>query len=78
MLIGAVPPSLVKSASYPGVIPIDVFDGLRASLAANRADFLLDVPGPVLQLQSGRCDAERAGSAELVAPSDDGRRARAL
>jgi len=37
ILIGAVPPSLVKSASNPEGIPIDVFDGLRAELAANRS-----------------------------------------
>ncbi len=43
-LIGAVPPSLVKSANYEGVIPIDVFDGLRAKLAANRADFYWTFP----------------------------------
>jgi non-heme chloroperoxidase len=46
VLIGAVPPGLVKSASYEGVIPIDVFDGLRANLAANRADFYWTFPIP--------------------------------
>ncbi len=46
VLIGAVPPGLVKSASYAGVIPLDVFDGLRAQLAANRADFYWTFPIP--------------------------------
>lgn len=46
VLIGAVPPGLVGSASYEGVIPVDVFDGLRVSLAANRADFYWTFPIP--------------------------------
>ena len=37
VLIGAVPPVMVKSASNPGGTPIEVFDGLRTALAANRA-----------------------------------------
>ena len=46
-LIGAVPPVMVKSNRNPGGLPIDVFDGLRAALAANRAQFYLDLPsGP--------------------------------
>lgn len=47
VLIGAVPPIMVKSASNPGGTPIEVFDGFRAALIANRAQFFLDVPsGP--------------------------------
>lgn len=47
VLVGAVPPIMVKSAKNPGGLPIDVFDGLRASLVANRAQFFIDVPaGP--------------------------------
>jgi non-heme chloroperoxidase len=46
VLIGAVPPGLVKSANYEGVIPLDVFDGLRTQLAANRADFYWTFPIP--------------------------------
>ena len=34
VLIGAVPPTLVKSASYPDGAPIEIFDGLRTQLAA--------------------------------------------
>jgi non-heme chloroperoxidase len=45
--IGAVPPIMVKTPSNPGGLPIEVFDGFRAALAANRAQFFLDVPsGP--------------------------------
>ena len=47
VLIGAVPPIMVKSDKNPGGLPIEVFDGFRAALAANRAQFYLDVPaGP--------------------------------
>jgi non-heme chloroperoxidase len=47
VLIGAVPPIMLKTAANPGGLPIEVFDGFRAALAANRAQFYLDVPsGP--------------------------------
>ena len=47
VLIGAVPPVMVKSDTNPGGLPIEVFDGFRAALAANRAQFYLDIPsGP--------------------------------
>jgi non-heme chloroperoxidase len=43
VLVSAVPPLMVKTASNPGGLPIDVFDGFRSALAANRAQFFLDV-----------------------------------
>src|SRR5690349_2716140 len=47
VIIGAVPPVMVKSAKNPGGLPIEVFDGFRAALIANRAQFYLDIPtGP--------------------------------
>ena len=46
VLIGAVPPVMVKSPSYPDGTPREVFDGLRATLAANRADFYWTFPIP--------------------------------
>jgi non-heme chloroperoxidase len=47
VLIGAVPPIMVKTPANPGGLDIGVFDGLRAALAANRAQFYLDLPsGP--------------------------------
>ncbi len=42
ILIGAVPPLMLKTATNPGGLPIDVFDGLRKALAANRSGFYLD------------------------------------
>jgi len=47
VLIGAVPPIMVKSDKNPGGTPIDVFDGIRAALMANRAQLYRDLPmGP--------------------------------
>lgn len=47
VIVGAVPPIMLKTANNPGGLPIEVFDGFRAQLAANRAQFFLDVPsGP--------------------------------
>ena len=47
VLIGAVPPVMVQSAANPEGLPLAVFDGFRAALAANRAQFYVDVPsGP--------------------------------
>lgn len=47
VLIGAVPPVMVKSDKNPGGLPLEVFDGFRAALVANRAQFYRDVPsGP--------------------------------
>jgi len=47
VLIGAVPPIMVKSAANPGGLPIEAFDRLRQQLAANRSQFYIDLPtGP--------------------------------
>ncbi|PLQ00039.1 alpha/beta fold hydrolase [Cupriavidus pauculus] len=47
VLVSAVPPLMVKTASNPGGLPKDVFDGFQTQLAANRAQFYLDIPtGP--------------------------------
>jgi non-heme chloroperoxidase len=43
VLLGAVPPIMLKTAANPGGLPRDVFDGFRAALAANRAQFFIDV-----------------------------------
>jgi non-heme chloroperoxidase len=43
VLIGAVPPIMVRTPDNPGGLPLEVFDGLRQQLAANRAQFYLDL-----------------------------------
>lgn len=47
VLVSAVPPLMVKTENNPDGTPIEVFDSFRAALAANRAQFFIDVPaGP--------------------------------
>ena len=47
VIIGAVPPIMLKTEANPGGLPIEAFDGFRAGLAANRAQNFLDIPsGP--------------------------------
>jgi non-heme chloroperoxidase len=47
ILIGAVPPIMVKTAANPGGLPIEAFDGMRKQLANNRSQFYIDLPtGP--------------------------------
>jgi non-heme chloroperoxidase len=43
ILVSAVPPLMLKTASNPDGLPMEVFDGLRAALAANRAQFFIDL-----------------------------------
>ncbi|WP_448665156.1 alpha/beta fold hydrolase [Sphingomonas sp. CJ20] len=43
VLVAAIPPLMLKTAANPGGTPIEVFDGFRKALAANRAQFYLDV-----------------------------------
>lgn len=43
VLIGAIPPLMVKTAVNPGGLPIEVFDGLRASVQADRSQFWKDL-----------------------------------
>ncbi|MFL6703627.1 MAG: alpha/beta fold hydrolase [Paraburkholderia graminis] len=47
VLVSAVPPLMLKTEANPEGLPLEVFDGFRAALAANRAQFFVDVPaGP--------------------------------
>jgi len=47
VLIGAVPPVMVKSDKNPGGTPIEAFDQIREQTAFNRAQFYIDLPtGP--------------------------------
>ncbi len=47
VLIGAVPPIMLRTEANPGGLPIEVFDGFRAALVNSRAELFLDLPsGP--------------------------------
>jgi non-heme chloroperoxidase len=46
VLIGAIPPLMLKTAANPGGLPIEVFDGLRASVLADRSQFWKNLSMP--------------------------------
>src|ERR1700720_3046199 len=46
VLISAIPPLMLKTEKNPGCLPLSVFDGLRAQLAANRPQFYRDITLP--------------------------------
>ncbi len=46
VLIGAVPPVMVKSEKNPNGTPIDAFNGIRASVLADRSQFFKDLTMP--------------------------------
>lgn len=46
VLISAVPPIMVKTDFNPNGVPLDVFDGIREGVRANRADFFKELTLP--------------------------------
>ncbi|MFM9936870.1 MAG: alpha/beta fold hydrolase [Novosphingobium sp.] len=61
VLVSAVPPIMLKTERYPGGLPIEVFDGLRASLAANRAQFFRELAaGPFYNFNREGADVKPA------------------
>jgi non-heme chloroperoxidase len=46
VLIGAVPPLMLKTAANPGGLPMEVFDGIRAGVLADRSQFFKDLTMP--------------------------------
>ena len=55
VLLGAVPPIMLKTAANPGGLPIEVFDAIRAGVRADRSQFFKDLTVPFY-------GANRAGS----------------
>lgn len=46
VLVGAVPPQMLQSASNPGGLPMEVFDGIRAGVSKDRSQFFKDLTEP--------------------------------
>ncbi|MCM2294625.1 alpha/beta hydrolase [Allorhizobium sp. BGMRC 0089] len=46
VLVGAVPPIMLKSASNPEGVPMEVFDDIRKGTAENRSQFFKDLTTP--------------------------------
>ncbi len=55
VLIGAVPPLMLKTVANPGGLPLETFDGIRAAVLADRAQFFKELSAPFY-------GANRAGS----------------
>ena len=67
-LISAITPLMLKTEKNPLGSPIEVFDGLRAALAANRPQFYMDITLAVLRIQPPwRKDFRRHPPALVVA-----------
>ncbi|WP_456306097.1 alpha/beta fold hydrolase [Gluconobacter wancherniae] len=61
VLVSAVPPIMLKTEAYPGGLPIEVFDGFRSALAANRAQFFRGVAaGPFYGFNREGADIKEA------------------
>jgi non-heme chloroperoxidase len=59
VLVGAVPPQMLKTAANPGGLPMEVFDGIRAGVLADRSQFYRDLAsGPFYGFN--RPDAKRS------------------
>ena len=63
VLVGAVPPLMLKTDKNPGGLPLSVFDGFRAAVANNRSQFYKEVPLPFYgfnrpgaKISQGVCD----------------------
>ena len=46
VLVGAIPPLMLKKPKNPGGLPREVFDGIRANVAADRSQFFQDLTTP--------------------------------
>jgi non-heme chloroperoxidase len=46
VLLGAVPPLMLRTAANPEGTPVEAFDGIRAGVAADRSQFYQDLSGP--------------------------------
>jgi non-heme chloroperoxidase len=46
VLVGAIPPLMLKTSANPGGTPIEAFDQIRAGVTADRSQFYKDLSGP--------------------------------
>ena len=73
VLIGAIPPLMLKTPANPGGLPIEVFDGLRAGVAG-RPLAVLEGPEPaLLRLQPARRQGVGRRARVVLAAEHDGR-----
>jgi non-heme chloroperoxidase len=46
VLVGAIPPLMLKTQANPGGLPVDAFDAIRAGVAKHRSQFFKDLSAP--------------------------------
>jgi pimeloyl-ACP methyl ester carboxylesterase len=73
VLLGAVPPLMLKTAANPEGTPIEAFDGIRKGVFDDRSQFYKDPHPALLRLQPAGGEDLRRRARELLAPGHDGR-----
>ena len=74
VLIGAVPPLMLKTAANPGGLPIEVFDGIRAGVLADRSQFFKDLAsGPFYGFNRPGAKVSQGVIGLVLAAGHDGR-----
>jgi non-heme chloroperoxidase len=73
VLIGAVPPLMLKTAANPGGTPIDAFDQIRAAVLTDQIAILEGACDFVLRLQSSGSQSLAGAHRIILAAGDDGR-----
>ena len=77
VLLGAVPPLMLKTAANPGGLPIEVFDGIRAGVTADRSQFFKDLTMPFYGYNRPGAKVSRGRARFVLAAGHDGRASRA-
>ena len=78
VLIGAVPPLMLKTAANPGGLPIEVFDGIRAGVLADRSQFFKDLTLPFYGYNRPGAKVSEGVREGVLAAGHDGRLAGVL
>ena len=77
-LVSAIPPLMLKTAGNPGGVPVEVFDGIRTALLADRSQFYRDLVRAVLWRQPPRLESIPGRQGRLVGLVHAGRAERRL
>ena len=78
VLIGAIPPLMLKTAANPGGLPIEVFDGIRAAVVADRSQFCKDLSLPFYGYNRPGAKVSEGVREVVLAAGHDGRVSRLL
>ena len=73
VLLGAVPPLMLKTVANPDGLPIEAFDQIRAGVRANRSQFFRDLAIPFYGLQPRGRGGLAGGRGGVLAAGDAGR-----